>query len=193
MKRRRLPILMILGIALIVAGFALFGILKLRMHTSAGKSEQIIDQMEQLLPNPTPGIPGDYSNPTMPVLEIDGTDYVAKLEIPAYGLELPVADQWNNRLFYDTPARFHGSVYDNTLVIGGGDYVHQFAFCSQIDLGVEIHVTDMIGTRYTFSVARIERGKRADWEWLTGSEYDLTLYCRDSYSMEYIAVRCNLD
>ena len=112
------------------------------------------------------------------------------LEVPAFGLALPVADQWDSKNLHFPPGRFSGSAYDNTLVIGGADSQGQFSFCDKIDNGAVITVTDMTGVRFTYTVFRVDRAKHAESQWLVADDYDLTLFCRDAYSMEYIAVRC---
>ena len=147
--------------------------------------------MSELLSERTVGVPGIYSNPNMPVLEINDADYVALIEIPSLNLALPVADAWNSRKLYSSPARFFGSCYDHSLVIGGADNSHQFSFCDKIDNGTVITITDMTGTQFSYTVSRVDRSKSAESNWLISSDYDLTLFCRDTYSMEYVAVRCS--
>jgi len=127
----------------------------------------------------------------MPVLVFNDVDYVALVEIPSINLTLPVADGWNSRKLYRSPARFYGSCYDHSLVIGGADNSHQFSFCDKIDTETVITVTDMTGTQFSYTVSRVDRSKSAESNWLICSDYDLTLFCRDTNSMEYIAVRCN--
>ena len=53
-----------------------------------------------------------------------------------------------------------------------------------------VNVTDMTGAKFAYQVSRIDRAGDADTRWLSHGDFDLTLYCRDTYSMEYIAVRC---
>lgn len=89
------------------------------------------------------------------------------------------------------PECFWGSSYDQTLVIGGADDPHQFGFCDKIGHGATVTVTDMTGAQFVYIVQEINRSKHADTQWLTGGEWDLTLFCHDVYSMEYIAVRCS--
>ncbi|MBQ1226118.1 MAG: sortase [Clostridia bacterium] len=191
MKKGKFPIVLVLGIALIVISFSMIVVLNVRSYIGADKSRSVIETMQELLPERSEGIPEIYADPSMPVLQIDGVDYVALLEIRSLGALLPIADKWDSDKLFVSPARFCGSVYDHTLVIGGVDSTGQFDFCDKIDNGTLVTVTDMTGTQFTYTVERVDRSKKAENEWLTGTEYDLTLYCRDNYSMEYIAVRCN--
>lgn len=191
MKRKK-ALLLVIGIGLILASLCLMLFYGIRMHTGTKRSQEIAAQMTALLPERTQGAPETYPDPSMPVLTLDGTDYVAMLEIPAFGVTLPVADRWDNKNLYCAPSRFSGSAYDQTLVIGGADAPGQFSFCDKINNGAVVTVTDMTGAQFTYTVARVDRAKHAEPQWLMSADYDLTLFCHDVYSMEYIAVRCLL-
>lgn len=190
MKKHKFPLLMVLGICLILISVSLLLFFQIRLHLGAQHSQRILLQMNEILPERTQGVPGVYLNSAMPVLEIDSIDYVAMVEIPSFGITLPVADQWDSDKLYRSPARFFGSVYESTLIIGGVDDSRQFGFCDKIEHGATITVTDMTGTQYTYAVLEIDRAKHAETQWLMSSDFDLTLFCHDVYSMEYIAVRC---
>lgn len=191
MRKHKFPIVLTLGIALVAVSLLMVIVLQVRNHIGVKKTQTTLAQMEQLLPERSKGIPGVCPNTNMPVLQIGGMDYVALLEIPALGIYLPVADEWDrDKLFY-SPARFSGSVYDHSLVIGGTDASHQFAFCDKIENGTLITITDMTGSQFAYKVTSVDRAKKAESVWLQDPECHLTLYCRDTYSMEYIAVRCS--
>ncbi len=191
MKKRRFPIVLALGISLVLVSFSLVVGQQIRIHIGANESQKAVTRMNELLPERLVGVPEIYPNPNMPVLEIDDVDYVALLEIPSFNLTLPVADAWNSKKLYNSPARFYGSCYDHSLVIGGADNSYQFLFCDKIENGTVITVTDMTGARFSYTVSRVDRSKSAKSDWLIGTDYDLTLFCRDAYSMEYVAVRCS--
>ena len=189
---RRKPFLLILGTCLIVFSLCCVIVVQLQQYNGTKNCQEVVVEMNKLLPDRTSGVPGAYSDSAMPVLEINGADYVALLEIPAQGVVLPVADQWNSMGLSNSPARFSGSAYDKSLVIGGVDHPKQFGFCDEIEHGVVITITDMTGAQFSYSVSHIDRAKHAEAQWLQNEEYDLTLFCRSTYSMEYIAVRCVL-
>ena len=191
MKKRKIPILLVLGVALILSGLALMMVLQIQAQQGAAKSQNIVAKMKELLPERSQGTPGLSPNTQMPILNIDGTDYVAMVQISGFGITLPVADRWSADKLADGPARFCGSAYNHTLVIGGTDHEKQFGFCGKIGHGAVITLTDMTGAVFSYTVAKVERSAKAEQAWLADTEYDLTLYCRDTYSMEYIAVRCN--
>ena len=191
MKKGKFPIVLVLGICLVVVSFALIVGLQIRTHIGAVESQKVVTRMSEVLPDRTVGMPEISSNPNMPILEIHDVDYVALIEIPSLNLSLPVADAWNSQKLYNSPARFYGSCYDHSLVIGGADNAHQFSFCDKIDNGTVIIVTDMTGTQFSYTVSRVDRSKSAESNWLISKDYDLTLFCRDALSVEYVAVRCS--
>ena len=192
MKRKLSPVL-ILGLVLVVAALGIGGFFGVRMYLGNQKSQAVTTRLEQLLPERTKGVPGTYSNTAMPVLEIDGTDYVALLQVPDFGVTVPVSDAWDQKNLYATPSRFSGSVYDGTLVIGGGNDLQTFSFCNKIDVGATVLITDMTGAEFIYTVATVDRARHAQPQWLSQQAFDLTLFCQDAYSMEYIAVRCVSD
>lgn len=170
----------------------LFLLSQLRVQLSVRNCQDCVTQIEELLPEKTPGFPGSVSDSAMPVLEIGGTDYIALIEVPAYGVTLPVAGRWDTGKLSHYPCRFWGSVYDNSLVVGGSDQTGQFDFCDQINPGAEITVTALNGEEFTYSVERVDRADHAEADWLMQDDYDLTLFARSAFSLEYIAVRCML-
>ena len=191
MKKGKFPIVLVLGICLVVVSFALIVGLQIRTHIGTRESQNVVTRMGELLPERTAGVPGISPNPNMPVLEINDVDYVALIEIPLLKLSLPVADAWNSQKLYSSPARFYGSCYNSSLVIGGADNSHQFSFCDKIENGTVVIVTDMTGTQFSYTVSRVDRAKSAESDWLISRDCDLTLFCRDTLSMEYVAVRCS--
>lgn len=190
MKKQWFPLLLVLGALLVLLSVSLIVADQIGMYAGSRHCQKIAAKMEEILPERTPGVPEMHPNSVMPVLAIDAVDYAAMLEIPAFGLTLPVADQWDSGKLSRCPARFSGSTYDSPLVIGGADHSKHFGFCDKIENGTLVTVTDMTGAQFAYTVTKVERAKHAQSQWLTHSNYDLTLFCHDVYAMEYIAVRC---
>ena len=192
MKKRKFPLLLVLGAGLILISLSMLIAYQIDRIQGEQYCQRIASKIDSLLPEKTVGIPGTYPKSCMPVLEVESADYAALLEIPAYGLSLPVADKWDSNNLSQSPARFFGSAYDNTLIIGGIDSPQQFGFCKEIELGAYVTITDMTGHQFTYTVSKVERSDHAETSWLTDHESALTLFCHDIYAMEYIAVRCIL-
>ena len=186
----KLNFLQVLGLVLILASLTLLlGSIGYARNASQ-ECSRTVQQLEAILPPRTAGIPGSFSDPVMPVLQLEGTDYCAIVDFPGYGVTLPVRDVWANGSLGRGPRRYWGSAYDGTLVLGGSDQNGQFDFFDRMDIGNQLLITDMLGEEFSFRVVRIDRAKSVDPDKLIREEYDLTLFASQSYSMEYILIRC---
>ena len=177
-----------LGAALILVSALLLLLPALRER----QRDRILTELEQRIPPRTTGYAGIYSDPAMPALELEGTDYLGILDIPGYGVKLPVAADWESGKLGTHPCRFWGSAYDGTLVIGGSGDPGQLDFCGRVNIGDRIRFTDMTGAEFDYEVTWVDRAKEAQDTWLTKEECDLTVFTRDPYSLQYIALRCDL-
>lgn len=188
--KKRLNVLEILGLLLIACSLLTLLITNIFIQKSRTHTAEITRLVEAVLPESTPGFPGEYTASAMPVLQIEETDYAGLLKMPSYGLNLPIANDWNRFSLFSCPTRFYGSVYDGTLIIGGNDLPGQFDFFDRMNPGDRVRITDMTGTEYSFTVDRIDRTKSADFEKLASEKHQLTLFVRSAFSAEYILVRC---
>ncbi len=188
--KKRINVFEVLGLLLIACSLGTLLISRVIIKNVTQQAQKITHQIEAFLPESTPGFPGDYTDPIMPVLQIEQKDYVGLLNIPAYGFKMPLANEWYQFHLFSGPVRFCGSVYDGTMIVGGNDLPEQFDFFDQMEPGDHVAFTDMVGTVFTFTVERIERSKSAEYEKLSAGGYPLTLFVRSAYSSEYILVRC---
>lgn len=188
MKKKKISWILIAGILLLSGSLCLMAVFQIRASVLTREGRATAAEIQKLLPERTTDAPAAFPGASMPALSIDGKDYIALLEIPAMGVNLPVSASWESGAFL--PGRFWGSIYGDGLAIGGTDYPGQFDFCSKIDNGTPISLTDMTGAQFTYTVARVDRAAKAESQWLLDENFDLTLFCRGMFSTEYIAVRC---
>ena len=188
--RGKAGFLQIIGIVLIIASAGLLCFQEYMVKQAQEANLEVAEQIVELLPEKRIGTPADYSEPEMPVLQIDGVDYVCLLEVPAFGITLPIQNQWGNSPLNRQPSRFWGSIYGGTCILGGSNYEGQFDFCTQVDVGDTILVTDMQGTQFSFRVSRIDRVNTTDFDQLYDETHPLVLFARDRYDDRYIVVRC---
>lgn len=188
MKKITWKPLQILGILLVLAaaGVVLLGAVNSR------RTKDIVLQLEQSLPQRFTGYEGIYTDAAMPVLQIGGEDFVGILDVPGFGVKLPVGGSWDSGKTGTWPCRFWGSAYDGSLVIGGSGQPGQLSFCEEIDMGDMLTFTDMTGAEFDYRVTWVERSESAQTQWLIQETCDLTVFARDPLSLEYIAVRCDL-
>ena len=190
--KKRFNFFQILGISLLAVSLGLLLYSRIQAGRAANSCESVIAQMESLLPERTVGVPEDFTEMGMPVLQLGKQDFCGLVEVPAFGVKLPIYNNWETGKLTFFPCRFWGTVYDGSLVLGGADQDGQFDFCDQIQNGSYVTVTDMTGSEFTYTVTRIDRSKNADAGTLLKEGFDLVLFARDSYSLEYLIVRCNM-
>ena len=187
--RRKPNFLQILGLALVLlSAAALLGSEFYSMRNEK-TAENLADRLQTVIPALREGDPQDYSDPAMPVLQLDGQDFCGLIRGPSFGVSLPLGSSWDSSIVMRYPCRFSGSAYDNSLIVGGS--ADQFAFCGRLDLGETITVTDMTGARFSYQVTRIDRRPHADSSTLLQTDSDLTLFVRDDSTLDYIIVRCS--
>lgn len=190
--RKSSKVIFVFGCLLIVTGLVLILTLKFQAKQAEQMNDQIVQNMENILCDHREGMQESECETEMPVLELDGVDFAALLEIPLYDLKLPVCNVWNKNSIMSYPCRFDGTIYNGTLIIGGYDQSGQFEFFDYISEGTEVLVTDMTGAVFSYKVSRVERSKSADIDVLKNEGTDLTMFVRDAQLLEYIIVRCTL-
>lgn len=186
MKRK---VILILGCLLVLAGLALVPVSRHWEKQNAAGARDTAMELLSRMPETTRGLPHTRQNSTMPVLQLEGVDYAAVLEVPLFDAVLPVAAGWDAGALRRQPCRYYGSPWDNTLVIGGADGKGQLDFITRIDVGTQVLITDMTGAQFAYRVRTVERASKADTDTLLGED-GLTLFARNSYGLEYVILRC---
>ena len=187
--RRIGNIIFVLGCLLIAGSLGLLLFLQVQAKQAQGSNREIVQAMENILTDRREGSSlGEEIG--MPVLELQGEDFVALLEIPSYGLKLPVSSSWDQGKVRSHPCRFSGTAYNGSLVIGGSDQPGQLDFLDRISDGTAVTVTDMTGRVFSYVVERVERSSAASAQRLADGQWDLTLFVRDAQLLEYIILRC---
>lgn len=182
--------ILVIGCLLIVSGVSLLTLFCVRINSANRRNDEIVHIINTILPERRDGNQEPGRDTNMPVLEIQEESLIALLEIPSYGLALPVGEKWNKSKITSYPCRFRGTAYDGSLVIGGSDQSGMFDFFDRIYEGTAVKVTDMTGTQFSYVVDRIDRSKSAEAEILVDYNADLTLFVRDAQLLEYIILRC---
>ena len=186
--KKLVNILIGIGITLIVIAVGLSVYLNLVSTISTRRLNGIVEKIHEILPETTYGTWDNYTNISMPMVEIDGVNFIGLIEIPSCNVELPIYSEWDNRQIFKTPCRYTGSVYDGTLIIGDNDRL----FVKQLNINDSIIITDMNGYQYTYSIDTIEKINDVSTDFLTPLNNDLTIFFKESYSLEYVIIRCSI-
>ena len=112
----------------------------------------------------------------MPVIEIDGYDYIGVLQIPSLDLILPVISDWSYPALQIAPCRYEGSAYDGGMVIAGHNFDSHFGKLAQLEPGDEIKFIDLSGNTFTYAVAETEVLEATAIEEMVTGGWDLTLF-----------------
>lgn len=118
------------------------------MDTTAATAPNRPDASE--VPAPTP------LDPEMPVVMLDGYEYVGYVEIPTLGLKLPVMSEWDYTRLKVAPCRQFGSSRTDDLVIAAHNYESHFGHLKDLSVGDTVTFTDMDGIVNTYCVEKIE-------------------------------------
>lgn len=181
-------ICLLAGICMLAAAALMMVSWQRGMRVSQQQAADYVHTLRTLLPEPQSAFPEERSNNAMPVLALDGRDFIGIVEMPRYGSALPVCADWGRVSQY--PCRFDGSIYDGTLQIGGSSQRGQYDFYREISVGDSVYFTDMQGRRYAYAVTDLHYAKHADQAALQRKEADLTLFIKNAYSFEYIIISC---
>lgn len=139
-------------------------------------------------------IPDYQLNPDMemPVIEIDGNEYIGSLAVPALGLTLPVMSGWSMGKLKLSPCRYSGSAYKKNLVIAGHNYRKHFSGLKSLPVGEQIVFTDMAGNIFSYRVEKTEVLNPDEVRKMTDSGWDLSLFtCTYGGGARY-TLRCRL-
>lgn len=125
-------------------------------------------------------------------VEIDGYSYIGTLDIPKFGLELPVQEEWSYAGLKIAPGRYSGSAATHDLVICAHNYERHFGRLSEMETGDTIIFTAVDGTVYTYEVTEIFTLEPTGIDTLLNGDWDLCLYTCTYGGQARVVVRCKL-
>lgn len=204
--RKKSAICTAIGCLLLAAalGITIYNILDNRragmaVKATAEQLEEIVsrntpDDAEQTMPVAEEDIPDYVLNPEMdmPVVQVDGYDYIGTLELPALGLTLPVMSDWDYPRLKIAPCRYAGSAYQGGLVIAAHNYTDHFGTLKNLKIGDRITFTDSDGNIFSYSVAEIETLDPYAVEDMRSGDWVLTLFTCTVGGQSRVTVRCEL-
>jgi len=203
-KRGSVPI--ILGLLLIAAALCVAVYNVWENRSAARHSEEAVSVLTEQIPEEPSALPledeaasgGEVEIPDhilapdmeMPVLPMDGMDYIGILELPALDLTLPVISEWSYPALKLAPCRYDGSAYKDDMVIAAHNYLTHFSRLSELPEGSRVTFTDTDGNHFDFEVALKETLPPTAVEEMTSGEWDLTLFTCTYDGRYRFTVRC---
>ena len=114
--------------------------------------------------------------PEMPVIELDGNEYIGYISVPSQGIELPVMSDWSYDRLKIAPCRQFGSYYTDDLVIAAHNFDTHFGRLKYLSPGDSVVFTDAAGGVHSYAVTRLETVQPDDVSAVQNSGHDLVLY-----------------
>lgn len=116
-------------------------------------------------------------NDEMPVMTIDGRNYIGHLEIPKLNKKLPVGASFIYDQLKLTPALFSGSYYDNSMIICAHNYPTHFGELESLNPGDIVQFANSSSRLYQYQITNIEIMEPTEIGRLTAEgDWDLTLF-----------------
>lgn len=197
MKRKAGKLLMTIGLLLIAAAFLLMVYNIWESKKAENMSEEILNQIKDGQDENVSSDDADekplyeiYPDMEMPVLTIDGVDYIGILTVPSLGLELPVAGNWSYPNLRRSPCRYKGSAYSNDMIIAGHNYSRHFGGLKNLAIGEEISFIDVDGHIFQYQVDDIETISGTAVEDMDAGEWDMTLFTCTYGGKSRVTIRC---
>lgn len=170
---------MVLGVVLLLAAGGLYGYNRYEdAHAGAEAQTVVADLQQKVSETADTGAEADSDplDPELPVVEIDGNEYVGEISIPAIGIDLPVMSEWSYPRLKIAPCRQFGSSRTDDLVIAAHNYESHFGKLSSLSEGDSVIFTDMNGIENQYVVSKIEVLDPHSVEEVEHSGYALVLY-----------------
>lgn len=144
-------------------------------HAGA-EAQTVVADLQQKVETPEPEAESGPLDPELPVVEVDGNEYVGEISIPAIGIDLPVMSEWSYPRLKIAPCRQFGSSRTDDLVIAAHNYESHFGKLTSLTAGDSVTFTDMDGIVNEYVVNKVEVLDPHSVEEVEHSGYALVLY-----------------
>ena len=181
----------VLGVVLLLAAGGLYAYNRYEDAHAGAEAQTVVADLQQKVETPEPEAESGPLDPELPVVEIDGNEYVGEISIPAIGIDLPVMSEWSYPRLKIAPCRQFGSSRTDDLVIAAHNYESHFGKIGTLALGDEVRFTDMDGIENHYTVSAIEVHDPTDVEAVEHSGHDLVLYTCTYGGKTRIVVFCD--
>ena len=188
-------VLVIAGAVLILSALLLFSHNRVEDRHAGQASERLMEQMAPLIQSrPTVPAEEDPTEPTLdpelPVVTIDGNEYVGYLEIPDLELKLPIQASWSYPKLQISPCREYGSSRTDDLIIAAHNYWTHFGRLKTLPEGAKVTFTDMEGIVNRYCVVQVFSLDPSRSEVVYSSGYPLVLYTCNPGGETRVVVLC---
>lgn len=136
-----------------------------------------VDETENVLPDNTAS-------------SLSSSKCIACLFIPALELSLPVQSEWSDTLLKNAPCRYLGTIAEKNIIIAGHNYKSHFGGLQYLNVGDNISLVAIDGTKYFYTVSDIEVLDSTALDAMKDGNWDLTLFTCTTQGTQRLTIRC---
>ena len=136
-----------------------------------------MDETENVLPDNTAS-------------SLSSSKCIACLFIPALELSLPVQSEWSDTLLKNAPCRYLGTIAEKNIIIAGHNYKSHFGGLQYLNVGDNISLVAIDGTKYFYTVSDIEVLDSTALDAMEDGNWDLTLFTCTTQGTQRLTIRC---
>ena len=189
----------VIGCVLLLAALGLYGYNRYEDAQAGAEAQVVVQDLEQKLEQTvskaesteTSSDSEEMLSPELPVVMLDGYDYIGVISIPAIDIKLPVMSDWSYPKLKISPCREFGSSRTDDLVIAAHNYESHFGKLGSVSVGDNVIFTDMDGVENHYIVQKTDILQPTDVDAVEHSGYDLVLYTCSYGGKTRITVFCD--
>lgn len=189
----------VIGGVLLLAALGLYGYNRYEDAQAGAEAQVVVQDLEQKLEQTVSKAESteassdseEMLSPELPVVMLDGYDYIGVISIPAIDIKLPVMSNWSYPKLKISPCREFGSSRTDDLVIAAHNYESHFGKLGSVSVGDNVIFTDMDGVENHYIVQKTDILQPTDVDAVEHSGYDLVLYTCTYGGKTRITVFCD--
>ena len=189
----------VIGGVLLLAALGLYGYNRYEDAQAGAEAQVVVQDLEQKLEQTvskaesteTSSDSEEMLSPELPVVMLDGYDYIGVISIPAIDIKLPVMSDWSYPKLKISTCREFGSSRTDDLVIAAHNYESHFGKLGSVSVGDNVIFTDMDGVENHYIVQKTDILQPTDVDAVEHSGYDLVLYTCTYGGKTRITVFCD--
>lgn len=176
MHRKLGVLMMALGLAMLAGAAGLILHNRTEQAYADASAQVALDQIRVAMAQAEEPAEDETLPEEMPVMLIDGEEYIGYLEMPTIGVTLPVMKDWSYPKLRVAPCRYSGSPQDGAMVIMAHNYERHFGQIKDLPIGAPVQFIDANGRIYRYVVDAHDTLGKYDVEEMLSDGWDLTLF-----------------
>lgn len=176
------------GAALLIAAAGWWGHNLYEDARAGHNAELLLDEIVAAMPEDTDET---VETDEMPVVLLEGLQYIGYLKIADLELTLPVLADWDYNRLKLAPCRHFGAAASDDLVIAAHNYKSHFGRLKKLSAGASVVFVDMDGLENRYAVASLQTLPEDSVEEVQNSGYDLVLYTCTADAKSRVVAFCD--